>query len=216
MCPHIFFYAPWPKLFPSLRFLFSTLGGGWRSGYRRASKALWLESPNMTTSQSTLLWVGLCIGIPAARERVLAHQCAVTFCFLLWKPLRVAPSSQGAGKEWDDFMTVHVLALCALRLRQRTSPLSQNASPSWRSCWPKYGRSDCFLASPAYSQAPTLPPGAPSQLSDLGAEDSKRNGNRMSHLATFDPKVEDHTLLPNLAWGSGSSGNLIKSIGWAR
>lgn len=72
-----------------------------------------------------------------------------------------------------------------------------------------------FSYIPCYSKAPTLPHGAPSQLSYLGAEDSKRSGNRMNHLAAFDPKVEDHTLLPNLAWGSGSSGNLIKFIAWA-
>lgn len=72
-----------------------------------------------------------------------------------------------------------------------------------------------FFYIPCYSKALTLPHGAPNQLSHLGAEDSKRSGNRMNHLATFDPKVEDHTLLPNLAWGSGSSGNLIKFLGWA-
>lgn len=46
------------------------------------------------------------------------------------------------------------------------------------------------------SKAPTQPQ----------EEDPKRN------LAAFDPNVEGHTLLPNLPWGSGSSGNLIKLI----
>ena len=61
-------------------------------------------------------------------------------------------------------------------------------------------------------KAPTQPQGASSQLSYLGAEDSKRNGNGINRLASLDPNVADHTLLPNLARGSGSSGNLIQPI----
>lgn len=55
------------------------------------------------------------------------------------------------------------------------------------------------------SKAPTQPRGSP-RLSYLGAEDSERNGSGRGH----DPDVEGYTLLPNLAWGSGSVGNLIR------
>lgn len=50
-------------------------------------------------------------------------------------------------------------------------------------------------------------------LSSLGVEDLKGNGNGISLLAALDLCVEDHALLPNLARGSGSSGNLIKYTG---
>lgn len=64
----------------------------------------------------------------------------------------------------------------------------------------------------ALAKPPTQPQGASSQLSYLGAEDSKRNGNGINHLASLDPNVADHTLLPNLARGSGICGNLIQPI----
>lgn len=57
------------------------------------------------------------------------------------------------------------------------------------------------------SKVPTQPRGAPPRLSYLGAEDSKRNGSGRG----LDPDVEDYTLLPNLAWGSGSAGILSDS-----
>lgn len=63
-------------------------------------------------------------------------------------------------------------------------------------------------------KAPTQPHGAPSLLSYLVAEDSKTDGNGMNHVVVLDPDVEGHPLPPNLAWGSGSSGNLLRPIGW--
>lgn len=50
-------------------------------------------------------------------------------------------------------------------------------------------------------------------LSSSGAEVLKESGNGINPLAALDPCVEDHALLPNLAWDSGSSGNLIKYTG---
>lgn len=72
-----------------------------------------------------------------------------------------------------------------------------------------------FLTSPAneeQSRAPTQPHGVLWAFLYLGVEDSKRKGNEVNHLAAFDPNVEDHTLIPNLAWGNRRSGNLIRLV----
>lgn len=175
--------APWLKPLPSLTLMFCASREGGRG-------QACLESPYTSGPPKALSSdFGSCTSLPTAQEWVSVHKFAMSSYFLLWKPPWVALSGLEAEEECDDFMTAHLLVLCALRVRQRcyeglsetkewkrTSPhfflkvLLTKAHPSWSMEQPIF-----FLHPllPDFCKGPSQPQGAPSQLSYLGAEDFK-------------------------------------------